>query len=183
MTEEPRFARLRRAPLDKFPGASEVPEAGMCLSVFVLLRPPGRDDAVLLGQPAETAPWWEIGGVDPGRLDRIGERWMLPSRQLRLYEGPDEAAKSILREQLGSAPLALSGPQVFSDPADAPFPETADRHWDLHFVYSGRWPSATAPRSPAWRRLEFLDLRRLARADVARGQADVLELAGLSPTG
>ena len=178
-----RFTRFRRAPLDAHPGASEIPEAGMCLSVFLVLEAPERDGAVLLGQLEAGAPWWEIGGIDPGRLARIGGRWMLPSRQLRLYEGPDEAAKSILREQLGSGPLSLTGPRVFSDPADAPFPDATDRHWDIHLVYRGRWPTAIPPKAAAWKRLEFVEVGRLPRAEVARGQADVLELAGLVPKG
>ena len=180
---ERRFTRFRRAPVTAFPGASEVPDGGMCLSVFLLLEAPDRDGTVLLGQPDATAPWWEIGAIDAERLRRIGARWMLPSRQLRFYEGPDEAARAILHEQLGAGPLPLTGPQVFSDPADAPSPATADPHWDIHFVYRGRWPSANPPRSPVWKRLEFVGLAQLPRDDVARGQADVLELAGLASKG
>jgi hypothetical protein len=180
---ERRFARLRRAPVGEHPGSSEVPDNGMCLSVFLVLERPGRDGEVLLGQPEPTAPWWEIGGIDPGRLGRIAEHWMLPSRQLRLFESPDLAAQSILQEQLGSPPLALRGPFVFSDPSDRPGTSGSDPHWDLHFVYRGRWGSDEPPRAPAWRQLRFLDVRRTARGEIARGQGDVLELVGLRPQG
>jgi ADP-ribose pyrophosphatase YjhB (NUDIX family) len=181
MPTEPRFARFRRAPLTDYPGACEVPDNGMCLSTFVVLERPGRDGEVLLGRLEPTAPWWELGAIDPARLARIGERWMLPSRQLALFESPDDAARSILADQLGIDALELEGPLVFSDPADAPGRSGRDPHWDLHFVYRGRWSPAEPPQHPAWRSLAFVDVRRLGRDEIARGQRDVLELAEVVP--
>ena len=179
---ERRFARFHRAPLAEHPGSSEVPDNGICLSVFLVLEAPDRDGAVLLGRIDPNARWWEIGGLDPGRIERIGDRWMLPSRQLLLFESPDDAARTILREQLGSPPLPLRGPLVFSDPADRPGPKGQDPHWDLHFVYRGRWSSATPPRATPWTRLEFVEIARTPRSAIARGQGDVLQLAGLPPS-
>jgi ADP-ribose pyrophosphatase YjhB (NUDIX family) len=178
---ERRYARFRRAPLADFPGSSEVPDNGMCLSVFLVLEAPGRDGAVLMGRVDPTAAWWEIGAIDPGRLERIGSRWMLPSRQLLLFESPDEAARRILNEQLGVGPLPLTGPRVFSDPSDRPGAEGQDPHWDVHFVYRGRWPSAAPPHAKGWTQLQFVDVARTPRGEIARGQGDVLELVGLSP--
>jgi hypothetical protein len=178
---ERRVARFRRAPLDAFPGSAELPDGGLCLSVFLVLEAPDPPGSVLMGQVDRNGLWWEIGGVDPGRLERIGDRWMLPSRQLRLFEGPDDAARSILAEQLGVGRVPLDGPRVFSDPADRPAAGNRDPHWDLHFVYRGRWPSAAPPASTAWRRLEFVDVATTPRAAIARDQADVLDLVGLSP--
>jgi len=181
MPTEPRFARFRRSPLTEHPGACEVPDSGMCLSTFVVLERAGRDGEVLLGRLDPSAPWWELGAIDPARVERIGERWMLPSRQLALFESPDDAARSILWEQLGVDALELEGPLVFSDPADEPGPGRRDPHWDLHFVYRGRWTAAEPPRNPSWRSLAFVDVRRLGRDEIARGQRDVLELAEVVP--
>jgi hypothetical protein len=176
-----RFTRLRRAPLDAFPGAAELPDGGLCLSVFLVLEDPDRPGRILMGQVEPTAGWWELGGIDPGRLERIGDRWMLPSRQLRFYEGPDEAAASILVDQLGARAFPLEGPHVFSDPATGPTPGTRDPHWDVHFVYRGRWLLPTSPPTPAWRRLEFVDVAGTPHEAIARGQGDVLALVGLPP--
>jgi len=177
---ERRFARLSSAP-ELPPGASAVPDAGMCLSVFLVLR--SADDAhrVLMGRVNPNAPWWEIGAIDPGRLERVGRSWMLPSRQLLFFEGFEEAARAIARDQLGVDAPALSGPQVFSDPARRPGSESRDPHWDLHFVFEGRWPAARPPSHPAWTELAFVDVPRTSRTEMARGQGDVLELIGLVP--
>jgi ADP-ribose pyrophosphatase YjhB (NUDIX family) len=178
---EKRFARLRRGPVEKNSGASEVPDNGMCLSVFLVLESPARPGAVLVGKVDPKAPWWEIGAVDPERLAAIGERWMLPSRQLLLFESPQEAAQRILKEQLGSGPIELEGPFVFSDPSERPGRPGSDPHWDMHFVYRGRWPSPKAPQFSAWSDLEFREVATTRRADFARNQGDVLELIGLRP--
>ncbi len=177
MTER-RYTRLRRGPIPPDSGSAEVPENGMCLSTFLVIEAPHRPGFVLLGKVNPKAPWFEIGAVDPKRLGAIGERWMLPSSQLLLFESPDAAARRILKDQLATSELDLSGPQVFSDPSDRP---GGDPHWDFHFVYRGRWPSDTPPQAGAWSRLEFVDIAQVSRADIARAQGDVLELVGLRP--
>jgi ADP-ribose pyrophosphatase YjhB (NUDIX family) len=178
---ERRFTRFRRGPLSEYPGASEVPDNGMCLSVFLVLEPPDRDGAVLMGRVDPSAPWGEIGAIPPALLATVGDRWMLPSSQLLVFESPAEACRRILKEQLGSGPLPLAGPFVFSDPSVRPGSPGRDPHWDFHFVYRGRWSSSTAPRAPAWRHLEFVEVARTGRAEIARSQGDVLELIGLLP--
>jgi len=180
---ERRFARFRRGPIADHPGAAEVPDDGLCLSVFLVLERPDRDGAVLLGRLDPAGPWWEVGALDPTRLGRIGERWMLPSCQLLLFEAPAEAARQILKEQLGSGLIPLVGPTVFSDPAERPRATGGDPHWDVHFVFRGRWSSSTPPHAPAWKHLEFVDVSRTRRGDIARGQGDVLELVGFPPKG
>ena len=176
-----RFARLRRPPLADIPGAFEVPDNGMCMSVFLVLEAPGRDGAVLLGRVDPTAPWLEIGALDPKRAASIAHLWMLPSSQLLLFEDPAEAARRILKEQLGSGPLPLERPFVFSDPSVRPGAPGRDPHWDFHFVYRARWSSASPPRAPAWKELAFVEVARLRRAEIARDQGDVLALVGLPP--
>jgi len=177
---ERRFARLAPGtPLP--PGAALPPDSGMCLSVFLVLHSPADPHRVLMGRIDPAAAWWEVGGVDPNRLERIGPKWMLPSRQLIFFEGPDEAARVICREQLGSELPSVSGPRVFSDPSERPGSGARDPHWDIHFVYDGRWPTATAPTHPAWKELAFVPVGATPRSEIARGQGDVLELVGLRP--
>jgi hypothetical protein len=177
---ERRFARLSAAtPLP--PGASAVPDAGMCLSVFLVLRSPNDVHRVLMGRVNPAAPWGELGALDPGRLARVGRSWMLPSRQLLLFEGPEEAARVIAREQLGAELPSVSGPKVFSDPSRRPGSESRDPHWDFHFVFDGRWPTSEPPRHALWTELAFVDVPATRRSDIARAQGDVLELIGLSP--
>ncbi len=134
-----------------------------------------------MGRLNPTADWWEKGGVDPGRIERIGRKWMLPSRQLVFFEGIDEAARVICREQLGSELPAVTGPSVFSDPSDRPGPGARDPHWDIHFVFDGRWTTTTPPSNPMWHELAFVEVPKTPRAEIARGQADVLELIGIRP--
>jgi ADP-ribose pyrophosphatase YjhB (NUDIX family) len=155
----------------------------MCLSVFLVLEHPKADGVVLLGRVNPMAPWWEIGALDPKRLAAIGDKWMLPSCQLLLFESPDDAARRILKEQLGSGPLPLKGPFVFSDPSRRSGSTAQDPHWDFHFVYRGRWTSASPPRFAPWKHLQFVEVAQTERVDIARAQGDVLELIGLRPRG
>jgi ADP-ribose pyrophosphatase YjhB (NUDIX family) len=180
---ERRFTRLKRGPAAETPGASVLPDDGICLSVFLVLTPPNREAAVLMGRVDPSAPWAEIGAIDPARLRAVGDRWMLPSSQLVFFESPDEAARRILKEQLDSEPIRLDGPAVFSETYRRPGSTATDPHWDFHFVYRGRWPSASPPHAPAWRELEFVDVNRLRPVEMARNQGDVLSLVGLAPIG
>jgi ADP-ribose pyrophosphatase YjhB (NUDIX family) len=178
-----RFTRLRPGSVAAVPGASVVPDAGMCLSVFLVLTSPDQDRAVLMGRIDPSAPWDEIGALDAGRASAVGDRWMLPSSQLVFFESPEEAARRILKEQLGRSPIPLEGPAVFSEAYRRPTSSDADPHWDFHFVFRGRWPSSTPPRSPAWRELAFVDVGRVDPATIARSQGDVLALVGFRPRG
>jgi hypothetical protein len=178
---ERRFTRLRRSVTGESPGASVVPDAGICLSVFLVLSPPRSTGAVLMGRIDPSAPWSEIGALDPARAAAMGDRWMLPSSQLVFFESPEDAARRILKEQLASPPMPLDGPAVFSEAYRRPGTAATDPHWDFHFVFRGRWPSSTPPRAPAWRHLEFVDVGTTDPAEIARNQGDVLALVGLAP--
>jgi hypothetical protein len=155
----------------------------MCLSVFLVLSPPRRAGAVLMGRLDPSAPWSEIGALDPARASALGDRWMLPSSQLLFFESPEDAARRILEEQLASPPIPLRGPAVFSEAYRRAGSPAADPHWDFHFIFRGRWPSSTPPRAPAWRQLEFVEVGRTDPTEIARSQGDVLALLGLTPRG
>jgi len=165
------------------PVYSVVPDGGMCLSVFVVIHPPSDDGKVLLGRIDPRAPWLALGALDAARAGAVGEQWMLPSSQLLLFEPPSEAAQRVVREQLEAGPLALQGPSVFSEAYRRTGSTAQDPHWDMHFVFRGRWPSDRAPWASPWKELAFVDLAAIRGEELARGQGDVLSLAGLPPHG
>jgi hypothetical protein len=171
-------SRFRPSPPVDDPVYVSVPDDGLCLNVFVILSPPDDPSNVLLGMVNPGAPWREIGGVTPKRLEELATRWMLPSRQLFLFESPREAAESILSEQLELEILTLDGPAVFSEAWTRPTPVGKGQHWDIHFVFRGVWPRHRALRASPWRKLDFQDPARLDRAQVGRSHSDVLTLAG-----
>ena len=144
----------------------EVPEGGMCLSVFVVLSKKEQPHSVLLGRLNVTAPWDHIGALDPPRAEANSKGWMLPSSHLVLGESPAAGAARILREQLGLASQTLATPRVFS--------EAYGRlnHWDLSFLYTGE-RTGIAPH-PAWRELAFVDTAVAKKEDIARAHEDIL---------
>lgn len=156
---------------------SEVPAGGMCLSAFVVLQNGAGE--VLLGKPSPNFPDWDnIGALNPDRVARISEKWMLPSSHLVLHESPQEAAGRILKEQLGfdEVPLKLN---VFSEVYDIPAAGLKN-HWDLEFVFTGRLDARVLARVPSqWKALEFVQLSRLKTADFARNHQDILSHLGL----
>lgn len=181
MREEPhppKVSRFRPNPPPDDPVYSSVPDDGLCLNAFVLIRPESGSDRVLLGRIDPDAPWETIGGMSQRRIATMGDRWMLPSRQLRLFEAPEEAARAILKDQLGIDRLALEGPKVTSEAWQRPEPAGKGLHWDLSFLFEGTWPEGRPLSSPPWRELKFHRPSELEPRDVGRSQFDVLTLAG-----
>jgi ADP-ribose pyrophosphatase YjhB (NUDIX family) len=179
-TNVPRFARYR--PTERSIQGRRfwnVPEGGVCLSTFIVLRPVGTPTKVLLGKPDPQAPWEQMATLDQAHLRSIGNRWILPASHLIELESPTDSAERILRQQLGITEVPLQGPEVFSEAYPSAIDPESGTHWDLHFIFRGDWPSARVPRFAVWRELAFVDPRDLTRADIARGHADILALAGL----
>jgi 8-oxo-dGTP pyrophosphatase MutT (NUDIX family) len=177
-----RFARLRPGAPPFAPGFFGVPSDGMCLNVFLVVQPPDDPSRVLVGRPAPNPRWEEVGALDPSRLERLGDRWMLPSSQLVLLEAPDEAARRLANEQLGLDPGPLPPPRVFSDTYPRRGPPDADPHWDLHLLYLLRGPTAP-PRTPLWKTLEYVAVATIPRVAFGRDHGDILDLIGLHPAG
>ena len=148
-------SRFRPNPAKDDPVYVSVPDDGLCLNAFVLLSPSGDRSRVLLGMLDPTASWREIGGVTPQRLAELGTRWMLPSRQLFLFESPADAAQSIVREQLEVPALELTGPMVFSESWTRPKPAGVGPHWGPHFLFRGVWPLDRELRASPWLRLRI----------------------------
>ena len=146
----------------------EVPDGGLCLSVFLVISRTGIPTDVLLGRLNNDAPWDHIGALDKARVERHSKGWMLPSSHLVLGESPDDAAKRVLLEQLGLADQPLNGPHVFSEVYDVP--ATGEKkHWDIEFVFQGERDEA--PSYWVWRELKFAATKR---EEFARGHEDIL---------
>jgi len=168
MTTERRFAGFNKnAPS---PRMSALPEGGMCISAFVVIWKKGAPGNVLMGKMNKSADWDHIGGVPLKSLEGFASGWMLPSSHFILYETPEGAARRILREQLGLRNQALAGPLAFSDTSG-----TAN-HWDIGFIFTGE--RETAPSSPTWDELRFVEVAKLKRDEIVRSQRDVLAYAG-----
>ncbi len=182
-TDTPRsFCRLDAVP-SPASGYWGVPPDGLCLSVFLLVSPEGRPDEVLLGRVDPRADWARIGPLDPARAEAAARGWMLPATHLMYYEGPDDAARRIMDEQLGLGRRAIDRSAVFSE--TYPSRSRADRtkHWDLHFLQWVRAPADWVPRHPAWTELAFVDPRSVPNSGFARTHDEILELAGLRSGG
>jgi len=96
--------------------------------------------------------------------------WLLPACHLIVGESPQEAAKRILKEQLGLSEQKLEEPMVFSEVYGE------HSHWDLEFVFLGKRESVK--KTPAWRELRFVDTSKLRKEDFARLHEDILASAG-----
>jgi 8-oxo-dGTP pyrophosphatase MutT (NUDIX family) len=176
-----RFARLRPGSAPFAPGFYGVPSDGMCLNVFLVVRSPEGPGRALLGRVAPDPRWVEAGSLDEERISRIGDRWILPSSQLILFESPDDAARRLASEQLGIELDPVPAPQVFSDTYPRRGMPDADPHWDLHFIYSWVGP-ASPPRSSLWKSLEYVPVAKLPLTAFARDHGDILGLVGLPPS-
>jgi 8-oxo-dGTP pyrophosphatase MutT (NUDIX family) len=175
------FARLRRGNTPESTDVSVVPDEGMCLSAFLVIRRPGTPGEVLLGRMDPTADWLEIGGLGPDRVARFGSAWVLPAGQLLLFESPDDAARRLARELLGVELGSLPTPRVFSEAYSRPGGKGNDPHWDLHFVYEVPWPEGRPLRARPWKELAFVPVAKTPRSAFGRNHGDVLELVGLPP--
>jgi hypothetical protein len=92
-----------------------VPSDGMCLSVFLVVRPADRTGQVLLGKLDASAPERELSALGPDRVERPRERWVRLASQLHLFEAPDKAARRVAREQLEMEFPDLPAPHVLSE--------------------------------------------------------------------
>jgi hypothetical protein len=167
-----RFCRFRTGAPPNDPGLQSLPNDGMCLSAFLLVRRHPGDPKVLMGRAGAGADWGRIGAIDAARMQRVKDAWMLPSSHLLMFESPEGAARRIASEQLDLPTMPLDGPHVVSEAYDRG--AGLDPHWDLHFLFEGAWPSGRSLVATAWDRLEFLDLEDDPRPPIARGHEDIV---------
>jgi len=166
----------RYGPLDRY---NPPPAAGMCLSVFALVRDKGR---VLAGVPKRGGRWaseWlpSITKNTGKDLDNEWAAWRLPSAYIYEGEHPGAALKRVLRAQLRVENFASSGPRVFSydEPSDW-YP--GSKHWDLAFAYEVV-TAQTPNKLPHWKELEFLNGKELRKRDFGWNDDFVREVAEL----
>jgi hypothetical protein len=177
-----RFTRFRAGAGPMPPGACAVPGNGMCLSTFLVLHPPGDRHRVLLGRIEPTAPWFELGGLDPTRVAENATTWLLPACQWRMFETPQESVERIAREMLESGLPPVTGPTVLSETMPRSSATSNDPHWDVNFLYEGEWPTSTPPTARLWRELEFRDVRRVRPEEFGRHHDDILAALGRAPS-
>lgn len=155
-------------------GMPKVPKNGLCISTFIVINERGNQRNILAGRINPKAPWDHIGAINPGRLERITKRWMLPSSHLILLESPEAAARRLLKEQLelDESKVQMSKqPIVFSDVSET-------QHWDIGFIYRGNMDRQDLPKSPsAWEELKFLNFDSTPESDYARFHNYVISYA------
>ena len=157
-----KFARY--GPSDHY---EEVPAAGMCVSVFALVRRAGKK-GVLLGQPRQDVRWasewlgaWKT--YSEKELAEAYQQWRLPSSYLREGEHPEDAIKRIMTDQVAMSDYSISkkGPYVFSysTPSDW-YP--GNNHWDLAFVYDVRVKAKDKDKEIPkwWQELQFVKKKK-----------------------
>jgi hypothetical protein len=154
------------------------PPAGMCISVFAVLRSKG---GLLVGVSKGNRRWaseWlpSITKNTGKELEKELAVWRLPSAYIREGEHPDDALKRVLRGQLRLSKFEYSSPRVFSyaEPSDW-YP--GNKHWDLAFAYEVK-TTQTPRRDPNWKELLFLGAGELRRRSFGWNNDFVLEVAG-----
>jgi len=158
-----------------------VPPGGTCLSSFVLVTNGRR---VLVGKMASPEIWVERFLVGPSFVTKYVEsgKYILPARHLHWYESPFDAARSIVRDQIGldvpDSKIFLADVQSFvsGDVSD----EKEPHHWDICFLYRVQVSKSMAAklRRPEWfSELAFKPLVSLEQEDFTRGHGDVLQTA------
>jgi ADP-ribose pyrophosphatase YjhB (NUDIX family) len=160
-----------------------VTPGGTCLSSFVVVSDGHR---VLVGKMGRPEIWTERFLVGPARAPvyAASGKYVLPARHLHWYESPLEAARSILRDQVGLAvpESEISLVDVQSHVSGDINDEKEPPHWDICFLYRTRVSKTAAAklRRPQWfSELDFKLLRNLKQDDFTRGHGDVLQMAGM----
>ncbi len=181
-----KFARY--GPTDRY---ESPPGAGMCISVFGLVRRQGKK-GVLLGLPSQDSHWiseWVSGwkNYDEKELAETYNQWRLPSTYLLEGENPGDALRRVMKDQLEITDYTLSkkGPLVFSytTPSDW-YPGYT--HWDLALVYDVKVKSKTQPSVKSlpkwWQELYFVKKKKEFRDKDYGWNDDLMRDLGLLGT-
>ncbi|MDA4112177.1 MAG: hypothetical protein OK439_06525 [Thaumarchaeota archaeon] len=147
-----RFARY--GPAEKY---ESPPVAGMCISVFGLVRRQGKK-GVLLGLPKQDNRWtsewisaWR--NYSEKELAEVYHQWRLPSTYLMEGENPDDAIRRIMRDQLEIEDFSMTkkGPKIFSYNSPSEW-YPGNTHWDLALVYDVKIKPKDQPAKniPKW---------------------------------
>jgi hypothetical protein len=168
----------RYGPLDRY---NPPPAAGMCISVFAVIRKEGRVLAGVTKRGGRWASEWlpSISKNTGKDLDKEWAAWRLPSAYVFEGEHPDDALGRVMRSQLVVDTFAYSRPAVYSysEPSEW-YP--GNRHWDLAFAYDVTI-NQTPRKHPQWKELLFLDASELRKRDFGWNNDFVREVAGSKP--
>jgi len=164
-----------------------VPPGGTCLSSFVVVS---NGQRVLVGKMGRPEIWVErfLIGAARAPVYAASGKYVLPARHLHWYESPVDAARSVLKDQVGlEVPASrISLVDVQSHVSGDINDEKEPPHWDLCFLYETRVTNSMAAklRRPEWfSELAFKPLRSLKQNDFTRGHGDVLQMAGMLESG
>ncbi len=153
------------------------PEAGICLSAFVVAH---RGRTVLLGRPRAGPAWPQKGGYPEAQARELEEEgaWLLPATHLLIEESPDHAALRIARDFAGLPGIPrFVMVQSHLRPARLWNPKWKGNHWDICFVYDLAIRGLPKPM-PWWAEFRFVAPDALRSLKVGRGHRDILEEAG-----
>jgi ADP-ribose pyrophosphatase YjhB (NUDIX family) len=164
-----------------------VPPGGTCLSSFVVVSDGRR---ILVGKMDHPEIWVERFLVGPkfAPLYAASGKYVLPARHLHWYESPLEAARSVLRDQIGlDVPESkISLKEVQSHVSGDINDEKDPPHWDICFLYQTKVTKSQVEKlhRPEWySELAFKPLGSLKQDDFTRGHGDVLLMAGVLGSG
>jgi ADP-ribose pyrophosphatase YjhB (NUDIX family) len=158
---------------------TEAAPGGLCLSAFAIAR---RGEHFLVVKPREHPKWQEWApNWDVYSAERLAEQyrlWRLPSAYLREGEGPDDAVRRVVEEQLGASRCFVRQQRTlsFHDPSSR-FPGA--RHWDLCFVYDVDVEPAPAGRLPWLAELRWAAPGELRTDDFGSAIGDLALSLGL----
>ena len=157
---------------------NHVPEAGVCISAFII---PRKGNSILLARPRGIGAWSEKGGFPTWRALRLEKEkaWLLPATHLLMEEAPDRAAERIAREWAGitGKPRFMMF-QSHTRPSIVGNRKQSAKHWDLCFVYEMK--TKRLPRlKPWWSEMRFVKPSEIRRMNLGRGHKDILRAAGL----
>jgi len=155
-----------------------IPQAGLCLSAFVVIR---KGNKILLGRPHAHNAWPENGGFPKrhaGEIERKGS-WLLPATHLLMEEKPDHAAKRIANQWVkvrGTPKFVMVQSHLRPSKLSRSRMKRGRRlkHWDICFIYELHAKNIPKP-APWWSEVHFFPVSEIRRMRLGRGHKDVLE--------
>jgi ADP-ribose pyrophosphatase YjhB (NUDIX family) len=115
---------------------NHVPEAGVCVSAFIIAR---KGNSILLARPRAVDDWAEKEGFPTWRAKQLEKEkaWLLPATHLLMEEPPDRAAERIAHEwaAIKAKPQFMMF-QSHTRPSIVGNQRQRARYWDLCFVGS-----------------------------------------------
>ncbi|MDA4129050.1 MAG: hypothetical protein OK422_06325 [Thaumarchaeota archaeon] len=157
------------------------PPAGMCISVFAIVK---RGTKFLVGTPEPHHNWrekWLFSWMaySSEELEEAYREKRLPSTYLLEGEDPADALKRIMRDQLHMPSYKASGPRVrsYTSPSDW-FP--GNKHWDLVLVYEVATNGKVKPL-PWWKELAFEERSKLRSEDFGWNSDFVVDFGVAEP--